>query len=455
MGEDHTRRIGRMSHLANPDWLSRDDGRGRLRYENRTPCWKQNFGPSSAVALPDPIEPALGCVHRRRYLAMGLYLRSRDFDAIGAIADVLTAPLTFDSPCSWALDAAQRLRDFVGGEAAILYGSGFDAPGVWSVDLDSQIRERLSQFLGHTDTTPVLRSSDPIWDASLEQRRADHIDVYSMADVRTALGNVRLEDLPIYHEVMAPSRMLHVYGMANVSDNAESHLVVMSSCSGRWRFRDDTPAIARLLLPSFRLGCGMLARAGMQHDDSRRATSALLDAMAIFDGNGKHLVDSGPELTRIVDATRSGQLLMDAIRGTARAVVASERTRPTGDRLSPSTVVRRLRFPEADVEIVATRRRATRSSGSDVVPVVIQCAPTRLPTRRNVARQHDLTTREADVALLLAKGLQRTQIARTLGLSPHTIRHHTEAVFRKLNVHTRSAVAVALLEAVNSSQSQE
>jgi len=59
MGEDHTRRIGRMSHLANPDWLSRDDGRGRLRYENRTPCWKQNFGPSSAVALPDPIEPAL------------------------------------------------------------------------------------------------------------------------------------------------------------------------------------------------------------------------------------------------------------------------------------------------------------------------------------------------------------------------------------------------------------
>ena len=142
---------------------------------------------------------------------MGLYLRSRDFDAIGAIADVLTAPLTFDSPCSWALDAAQRLRDFVGGEAAILYGSGFDAPGVWSVDLDSQIRERLSQFLGHTDTTPVLRSSDPIWDASLEQRRADHIDVYSMADVRTALGNVRLEDLPIYHEVGAKSNAARLW----------------------------------------------------------------------------------------------------------------------------------------------------------------------------------------------------------------------------------------------------
>jgi len=245
---------------------------------------------------------------------MGLYLRSRDFDAIGAIADVLTAPLTFDSPCSWALDAAQRLRDFVGGEAAILYGSGFDAPGVWSVDLDSQIRERLSQFLGHTDTTPVLRSSDPIWDASLEQRRADHIDVYSMADVRTAPGNVRLEDLPIYHEVIAPSRMLHVYGMANVSDNAESHLVVMSSCSGRWRFRDDTPAIARLLLPSFRLGCGMLARAGMQHDDPRRAASPLLDAMAIFDRNGKHRIWFSDAVREDLPASQAAKVTMVVIR---------------------------------------------------------------------------------------------------------------------------------------------
>ena len=70
---------------------------------------------------------------------------------------------------------------------------------------------------------------------------------------------------------------------------------------------------------------------------------------------------------------------------------------------------------------------------------------THLPTRTDIVARHGLTPREADVALLLARGRSRAQVAAALGLSPHTVRHHTEIVFRKLNVHARAAVAMALL----------
>ncbi|HEX2778174.1 MAG TPA: helix-turn-helix transcriptional regulator [Gemmatimonadaceae bacterium] len=55
-----------------------------------------------------------------------------------------------------------------------------------------------------------------------------------------------------------------------------------------------------------------------------------------------------------------------------------------------------------------------------------------------------LTTREADVARLLAQGQSNARIASLLAISPHTARRHTEAVMLKLGVHSRAAVGPAL-----------
>jgi DNA-binding CsgD family transcriptional regulator len=55
-----------------------------------------------------------------------------------------------------------------------------------------------------------------------------------------------------------------------------------------------------------------------------------------------------------------------------------------------------------------------------------------------------LTSREAEVALLLAQGYSNAELARRLGISPHTARHHTESVLAKLGVRSR-AQAGALL----------
>ena len=49
-----------------------------------------------------------------------------------------------------------------------------------------------------------------------------------------------------------------------------------------------------------------------------------------------------------------------------------------------------------------------------------------------------LTPRELEVCLLLAEGADTAQLARALGVSPHTAKVHVRACFHKLEVGTRA-----------------
>jgi DNA-binding CsgD family transcriptional regulator len=58
-----------------------------------------------------------------------------------------------------------------------------------------------------------------------------------------------------------------------------------------------------------------------------------------------------------------------------------------------------------------------------------------------------LTRREHQVVLLVAEGLTNAEIARTLWISPGTVRRHLENVFAKLGVHTRTAAVARIRDA--------
>ena len=57
-----------------------------------------------------------------------------------------------------------------------------------------------------------------------------------------------------------------------------------------------------------------------------------------------------------------------------------------------------------------------------------------------------LTPREHQVAVELSYGSSNRDIAQRLGLSVHTVRHHTERVLAKLRVRSRAAVGRRLVE---------
>jgi DNA-binding CsgD family transcriptional regulator len=69
-----------------------------------------------------------------------------------------------------------------------------------------------------------------------------------------------------------------------------------------------------------------------------------------------------------------------------------------------------------------------------------------LPTGRDLCRRHGLTPREAEIALLLARGASDREVAAALSISHHTVRKHAEHIFAKLGLHTRKALALRLME---------
>ncbi len=62
-------------------------------------------------------------------------------------------------------------------------------------------------------------------------------------------------------------------------------------------------------------------------------------------------------------------------------------------------------------------------------------------------RRYQLTAREAEIALWLARGKSNRDIAEILSLSPRTVNKHLEAVFEKLGVENRAAAAVMISRA--------
>lgn len=53
-----------------------------------------------------------------------------------------------------------------------------------------------------------------------------------------------------------------------------------------------------------------------------------------------------------------------------------------------------------------------------------------------------LTRREAEVLLRIARGHSGKEVAGALGISPKTVEKHTENIFRKIGVASRTAAAL-------------
>jgi DNA-binding CsgD family transcriptional regulator len=96
-----------------------------------------------------------------------------------------------------------------------------------------------------------------------------------------------------------------------------------------------------------------------------------------------------------------------------------------------------VRFDELGAEAAADRARALARSRGWSMP------RGRRPTTR--AHPQGLTSREAEVAALLADRLSNAAIAQRLVLSPRTVEHHVAAVMAKLEVTSRHDVPDALI----------
>jgi len=81
------------------------------------------------------------------------------------------------------------------------------------------------------------------------------------------------------------------------------------------------------------------------------------------------------------------------------------------------------------------------SGGGAIVVVVERFGPPPFPAAL-LRERYNLTSREIEVARLLAEGETNLEVAAALGVSAATARHHTESVMLKLGVSARGKIAV-------------
>jgi len=106
-------------------------------------------------------------------------------------------------------------------------------------------------------------------------------------------------------------------------------------------------------------------------------------------------------------------------------------------------LMQRLGARTPELRLVDAVTASDRTSGAVAVLVVVERARG-LPSGDRLARRFGLSPREAQVAILLAERKSNLEIARALGISPHTSKRHTERVLGKLGVSSRRAVGAVV-----------
>jgi HD-GYP domain-containing protein (c-di-GMP phosphodiesterase class II) len=133
-------------------------------------------------------------------------------------------------------------------------------------------------------------------------------------------------------------------------------------------------------------------------------------------------------------ALAGGALSPEArILAAADAYQAMTELRPHRPARSPDDAARQLR---EDVN----RGRLDR----DAVDAVLGAAGHRVPRRREGPA--GLTQREVEVLVLLARGLSNKAIAAQLVVSPKTVGHHIEHIYRKIDCSTRAAASLFAMQ---------
>jgi DNA-binding response OmpR family regulator len=112
-------------------------------------------------------------------------------------------------------------------------------------------------------------------------------------------------------------------------------------------------------------------------------------------------------------------------------------------------VTKPFRTLELMARVDAMARRVVRERAAALVPAAPAAEPdVSLLTPQQVMGACGLTLRQAEVALLIAKGLSNPEIAEQLSISRFTARNHAEQIFARLQVESRWQVARVLCDAV-------
>lgn len=328
---------------------------------------------------------------------------------------------------------------------------------IFAVPMESDFEFLSSGMESHTadavrETLVAVNERDlgksPYADVYLQQLmvtlRAKGIEVWNNPLINH-LMEIKYERTRFFREVVGASGVVDqtVMGMAFGEGMAMTGIAHTSSAGSPFSGRE--LEVMRLLLPAFKAGVHMQVRLAQRRSDLGRCLDALKEPLMVqdLDGRGVH---RNPALRKLLEDEPESDVVLSAMRALGMNLVRRRYSHRKSSSESPLTGgSREVRTARG----VYTFRAGYLAPGvltrEAVVLVTVATGPPRLPSVPSLRRRFDLTPREAEVALLLAEGHSNREIAKILSISPHTVRHHAEHVFLKLDVHTRKVLALRLL----------
>ena len=210
-------------------------------------------------------------------------------------------------------------------------------------------------------------------------------------------------------------------------------------------------AAMRAIAPAFRAGIAAWIGSIASRHNVVRMLDSLSDPAMLFDGSGQ-LLHANPALDRLVGSADAARLRSEA-QCMAWTVGASARRRSQAKPASSRSTIEAA--PDGRVErmvrIGATVYHLRGSAvgqellGAEPAVLVTMSASATEPLSDNVLHeQFGLTTREIQVARLIAEGLSNNEIADRLGVRFFTARNHVERTLAKLQVTSRHRVGPLL-----------
>lgn len=378
-------------------------------------------------------------VKRREEEVVRFPLTPRAHAALQLAFAVLLTPLESVDAESWRGEVGAVLSSLLGADRSAFQLDIPDVPIIYSEDYP---QATLDDYVGHYHSVDIGRM----------RREELGLEVWN----RWRLHGPRqrkFKESEIHQDFLAPNRIFDSMGLT-VAVPGASHpasLFFHSEKPGTPQFGERGVSLLNLLLPAFKAGVRDLVRYSHHRESLGRHLDSLTEGIRICDLNG-HIVHQNPAFTSALALECAPEKVEGAIWEIVHTLIGFAKD-SGGHRAAVSAVAavagqrltQPVSTPTANYEVSGTfLGRELLGAELRIVVTLHRLAPHTALSDTALQERYALTTRELEIARRLAHGQSTKELALSCGISLHTARRHTEKIFSKLGVRSRSQVGPKL-----------
>ncbi|NIP61103.1 MAG: hypothetical protein GWM92_21835 [Gemmatimonadetes bacterium] len=355
-----------------------------------------------------------------------LVLREGERARLAECIRTLVSPFDHADLDRWRSAVNRRVGSLLGADQATFELPGVDGVRLYSEELDADLLRKY-----HTLLEPlgrryrIFQRYRKLKVTNRTRLWAEHLDEYYRSEY--------------YGDLVVPLRAYDgLFAYTTLRDGRDSVLYFHHDRPQGRRFGDRGVQILRLLFPAFHAGVSTYVEMRRARSSLVRAVDREGGAAALFDEEGRP-VHRSPRLEKLLARADDAAAVEGQMARSAAAVVAAA-VGGVVDANTTSSPARTIAVGSRRYALVTTLLGEHLLGRPYALLTLKPEAVAPLPTPAALRERFDLTPRQAEVALLLARRRTNAEIAEALGISPHTARRHTEKVLLKLGISSRRKV---------------